>query len=1084
MGSQRSKEDEVQKISTSVFVTNFPDQFNAKDLWNTCKQYGNVVDAYIPNRRSKAGSQPLNMEMENNPALVLDNLCLNQQDYSNFLMGKVKDFASLSNLKVVLVNEGFDNIEQKYMGGYWNIGVTWVEIEGIPLRCGVRIPLIVLLLKGVLYYMLMIRRMGVFIGKERVKWRRCGIENFSFVKGDSDVEVVPDSKFEEELPKKMWKRLLLGKMMHAQQIHSIFMTYSTKQDDNNKGSSVDDSLKYPPGYTPTYAKDVTEEHSNKTNEPKRASGECFHSIHEGEGVFRAKKSCLKKKSKDDVAESICSGHFQKAEIPRSGGSILQLMDDLVKVGQTIGYNMKGCMKNIEEFIESQGVNEANFLSLQETKKETLELFCIKRCWGNFAFDYVYSASVGNSGGILCVWDPKSFQKLNVTVSDLFVMIRGVLVPNDAFNLFISNAGLEEVPLDKGERDDDVVNKRTNVVRSLQELEKLQSLKAAQKAKIKWAIEGDENSKYYHGILNKKWSQLAIRGILVDGNWIDSPGLVKTDLECEVTKDEIKRAVWDCGIDKSLGPDRFTFGFYHQYWKIIESDVVDAVTCFFHQRLANRLVVVLGDLVNEVQSAFVADRQILDGPFILNELLQWCKSKKKQSLVFKVDFEKAYDSVRGSVIVNGSPTEEFQFYKGLKKGVPLSPFLFILVMESLHVSFQRVVDAASGLRINMSKSKLMGISEDADKVDQAAMKIGFVTLKTPFTYLGLKVGGLMSRIQSWNETVEGMVTRLSKWKMKTLSIGGVQHMESIRSYFFNGVELVGKKPIWVKWKNVLASKEKGGLGVSSLYTLNRTLMFKWVWRFFTQSSSLWARVIKAIHGEDGKIGKKVKCTYPSIWLDIVQEVKLFKYRGTHLVSYIHKKLRSGANTSFWEDAWRGDIAFKCLYPRVYTLELCKSIDVASKMAHSNLGYSFHRDPRGGVEQAQFDLMLAKVEGTSLVNMRDIWVWSLEGSGEFFVASVRKLIDDNMLPDVASKTRWIKSVPIKVNVHAWKVKLHCLPTRLNISRRVMDIESILCPMCGEAAESTSHIFFTCHIAREILRKISRWLDVIYTEVSSYE
>ena len=50
--------------------------------------------------------------------------------------------------------------------------------------------------------------------------------------------------------------------------------------------------------------------------------------------------------------------------------------------------------------------------------------------------------------------------------------------------------------------------------------------------------------------------------------------------------------------------------------------------------------------------------------------------------------------------------------------------------------------------------------------------------------------------------------------------------------------------------------------------------------------------------------------------------------------------------------------------------------------------------------------------------------------------------------------------------------------------MDIESILCPMCGDAAESTRHIFFTCHIAREILCKISRWWDASYTEVSSYE
>nr|GFC23219.1 UvrD-like helicase, ATP-binding domain, P-loop containing nucleoside triphosphate hydrolase [Tanacetum cinerariifolium] len=52
--SYRSKEDEVLKISTSVFIANFPDSFGAKDLWNTCKQYGQVVDAYIPYRRSKA----------------------------------------------------------------------------------------------------------------------------------------------------------------------------------------------------------------------------------------------------------------------------------------------------------------------------------------------------------------------------------------------------------------------------------------------------------------------------------------------------------------------------------------------------------------------------------------------------------------------------------------------------------------------------------------------------------------------------------------------------------------------------------------------------------------------------------------------------------------------------------------------------------------------------------------------------------------------------------------------------------------------------------------------------------------------
>ena len=92
---------------------------------------------------------------------------------------------------------------------------------------------------------------------------------------------------------------------------------------------------------------------------------------------------------------------------------------------------------------------------------------------------------------------------------------------------------------------------------------------------------------------------------------------------------------------------------------------------------------------------------------------------------------------------------------------------------------------------------------------------------------------------------------------------LHRMESIRSRFFNGIELNCKKATWVKWCNVLASKERGGLGVSSLYALNRALMFKWVWRFKTQKDLLWTRVIKAIHGEKGIIGDCSKVLQKSI-----------------------------------------------------------------------------------------------------------------------------------------------------------------------------------------------------------------------------
>ena len=69
------------------------------------------------------------------------------------------------------------------------------------------------------------------------------------------------------------------------------------------------------------------------------------------------------------------------------------------------------------------------------------------------------------------------------------------------------------------------------------------------------------------------------------------------------------------------------------------------------KVVNRLATVIADLVSDTQSPFVANRQILDGLFILNELLAWRKRKKKTTMIFKVDFAKAYDSVRWDYLLD-------------------------------------------------------------------------------------------------------------------------------------------------------------------------------------------------------------------------------------------------------------------------------------------------------------------------------------------------------------------------------------------------------------------------------------------------
>nr|GEX43458.1 RNA-directed DNA polymerase, eukaryota, reverse transcriptase zinc-binding domain protein [Tanacetum cinerariifolium]GEX61175.1 RNA-directed DNA polymerase, eukaryota, reverse transcriptase zinc-binding domain protein [Tanacetum cinerariifolium] len=462
----------------------------------------------------------------------------------------------------------------------------------------------------------------------------------------------------------------------------------------------------------------------------------------------------------------------------------------------------------------------------------------------------------------------------------------------------------DTDIDQRRCTEEMVNERSNLLKELQDLNSITSLDMAQKAKIRWAIEGDENSKFFHGIINKKRSQLAIRGVRVEATQsltFKSPfpkrlsSNQNEDLEINVFYDEIKRAVWDCGTSKSPGPDGFAFEFYRRYWKLIDQDVVVAVNLFFYSSsflpgcnssfivlipktqdakvvkdfrpfsligsvykiiitiLANRLSLVISDLVSDFQSAFVSNRQILDGPFILNELLSW-----------------------------------------IEAGRPLSPFLFILIMKSLHFSFNNVVHAglyngihiddslslshlfyandvvflgkwslsnlstivkvlkwfylASGLKINLYKSKLMGIGISHNVVVLAARSIGCSTFHTPFTYVGVKVG---------------------------------------------------------------------------------------------DGPSLWSRFIIAIHGVRGALDNPLAFSKRSHWLDIVREFRTLSNNGIDLLSLVKKKVGNGVSTSFWDNVWLVDSPLKQVYPRLYLLEADKHSSVAAKLSDPTLSTSFRR-----------------------------------------------------------------------------------------------------------------------------------------------
>ncbi|GKC35118.1 RNA-directed DNA polymerase, eukaryota [Tanacetum coccineum] len=66
-------------------------------------------------------------------------------------------------------------------------------------------------------------------------------------------------------------------------------------------------------------------------------------------------------------------------------------------------------------------------------------------------------------------------------------------------------------IDKGTGTEVEAEKRMEVLAALRNIDHIHFMDLAQKAKIKWSIEGDENSNFFHGILNKKRNQMNIRG---------------------------------------------------------------------------------------------------------------------------------------------------------------------------------------------------------------------------------------------------------------------------------------------------------------------------------------------------------------------------------------------------------------------------------------------------------------------------------------------------------------------------------------------------------------------------------------------
>nr|GEW93517.1 RNA-directed DNA polymerase, eukaryota [Tanacetum cinerariifolium] len=796
MAKYRSKEDDVNCISISIFVMNFPESFYAKDLFHTCKQYGHVVDSFIPSKRTKnarfqrkplnemntsaktmgknnrggdkssrsfggamgSGNSYINVLKSSNgvghleshcPDIVLNDDCVISKELSYSLMGTVKEFALLTNLKTTLLNEGFVDLSVRYLGELWvllefsssktkeafcvNVGVSScfskIRQASLDIIPDGRIVWVEIIFRGKIFWI---------HGKEVPGWVPGLIEE-SEEEEQSDVgSLEGDNKMKEDD--------LCGDNMDMVDVPETVFDESNGQkkdvSQNPFGTNVNSGI-----------------------------GDKSINYNADEGTIGGDGVSVNVNSKGDNVDSVSIGRFKKSETPRSGGSFLCLMEEVVKVGQTMGYNMEGVVNNLSDIIESHGkslwhgevviMGDFNEVRCKSDSAITLERYLSDHR------PILLRESIHDYGPV-----PFRFFHHWLELDGFYTFVSDTWrnAPEDrcnrkvAFDKLKEELRLVDEAIDKGVGTEEVVNKRVEVLNSLRYIDQMHAMDLAQKAKIKWSIEDDENSSFFHGMLNKKRNQSNIRGIMVDDVWKEQPNDVKheflnhfqerfdrpverrvtidmsyprsisgeqrDELEREMTIEEIKMDVWNCGTDKSPGPDGFTFDFYLQFWSTIDKDVYAAINHFF----------INGDIPAGCNSSFKA-----------------LISKAPDANLVK-DFRPV--SLIGSI------------YKIIAKILTnrLINILGDIVCEvqSAFVAGRQILD---GLKINLCKSKIMGVNVEGSYVNQAAVKLGFQVLTNPFIYLGTKLGGTMSRVQAWQEVVEKVKTRLSKWKMKTLSIGG-------------------------------------------------------------------------------------------------------------------------------------------------------------------------------------------------------------------------------------------------------------------------------------------------------------------------
>ncbi|XP_071699749.1 uncharacterized protein [Rutidosis leptorrhynchoides] len=185
------------------------------------------------------------------------------------------------------------------------------------------------------------------------------------------------------------------------------------------------------------------------------------------------------------------------------------------------------------------------------------------------------------------------------------------------------------------------------------------------------------------------------------------------------------------------------------------------------------------------------------------------------------------------------------------------------------------------------------------------------------------------------------------------------------------------------------------------------------------------------------------------------------KGIDFSSSFVKDIGNGLNVSFWHDRWVGEYTLKNKFAKLFELEEDKNVSVADRVDIQDNRKIFKWQwvgPFRGRSIDELQNITSIVSSVQLNNYsQDKWKYTLESDGVFRTKGLSSLILSSTITSTTnSSTLRNKALPLKVEIFIWRANQLRLPVRIELDKRGIDLDSVLCPICKKLVESVEHSF----------------------------